>query len=102
MKIDGKKIAQDILESLKKKVEKLKQKGITPKLAIILVGNDPASLAYVRQKEIKAKTIGAETEIINLSTKVSESKILKKVQEFNKNKNVHGVIVQTPLPKTFA
>ncbi len=98
MKIDGKKIAQDILESLKKKVEKLKKGGITPKLAIILVGNDPASIAYVKRKEIKAKEIGIITSIYKYPSSVSEKDLLKQLNDLNHLINIHGIIVQQPLP----
>ena len=98
MKIDGREIAGEILEELKTKVAKLKKKRIIPMLAIILVGNDPASVTYVRQKELKAQSIGAKTIIKQFSPKISELKLIQTIQQFNNNSNIHGIIVQQPLP----
>jgi methylenetetrahydrofolate dehydrogenase (NADP+) / methenyltetrahydrofolate cyclohydrolase len=99
MKIDGKKISQNILDELKKKVEKLKEKNITPHLAIILVGDNSASITYVNQKKIKAEQIGANTTIIRLPSNISESELIQIVKPFNQNKTIHGIIVQQPLPQ---
>jgi len=99
MKIDGKKIAQSILDNLKKQIKKLKEKNIYPKLAIILVGNDPSSIAYVNRKEIKAKEIGIKTDIQRFPENISQDKLLKIVKQYNRNKNIHGIIIQQPLPK---
>lgn len=98
MIIDGRAIAQTIFDNLCKKTALLKEKGITPKVAIILVGQDPASLAYVRQKELKAKSIGAETTVYNLPISISSHKLLKLLKLLNTDQNVHGIIVQRPLP----
>lgn len=99
MRIDGKQIADEILNELKQKIEKLKEKKIFPKLAIILVGKDPASVAYVARKEIKAKEIGIQTIIKRFSSKISQKKLLATIQQFNNDNNIHGIIVQQPLPK---
>jgi methylenetetrahydrofolate dehydrogenase (NADP+) / methenyltetrahydrofolate cyclohydrolase len=99
MKIDGKKIAKNILDELKKQVEKLKKKNTTPHLAIILVGDNSASITYVNQKKIKAEQIGANTTIIRSPNDVSESELIKIVKQFNQNKTIHGIIVQQPLPQ---
>lgn len=98
MKIDGKEIAGEILEELRIKVAKLKKKQITPMLAIILVGNDPASVTYVRQKELKVQSIGAKTIIKQFSPEISELKLIQTIRQFNNNDNIHGIIVQQPLP----
>lgn len=98
MKIDGKAIAQEILDDLQKRVEKLKQKGIIPHLAIILIGDDPASSTYVRQKELKAEYIGAKSTVHRLPTTVSQSELLALTKKLNEDKNIHGIIVQQPLP----
>jgi len=99
MKIDGKEIAQEILDSLKKRTEKLKKKNITPRLAIILVGSDPASMAYVNQKKKKAKSIGVKTTILHLSDKISQVSLTKTIQRFNADNDIYGIIVQQPLPR---
>lgn len=97
MKIDGNQIANTILEELKIKVKKLQEKNITPNLAIILVGNDPASKAYVRQKELKGKLIGAKINIQHFPSFISQSNLLSTIQQFNNNNNIHGILVQQPL-----
>jgi methylenetetrahydrofolate dehydrogenase (NADP+)/methenyltetrahydrofolate cyclohydrolase len=99
MKIDGKQIAQNILNNLKKQTEKLKKKNIYPKLAIILVGDDPSSISYISQKEIKADLIGIQTVIKHFLSDTSTATLLKSIGQFNNKKDVHGIIVQQPLPK---
>jgi methylenetetrahydrofolate dehydrogenase (NADP+) / methenyltetrahydrofolate cyclohydrolase len=99
MRIDGKQIAQNILNNLKEKINELKKEDIVPHLAIIIVGNDPASVAYVRQKELKAKSIGAQTTILKLDQQTSEADLLKIVEKWNTDRNIHGIIVQQPLPR---
>ncbi|MDO8583133.1 MAG: bifunctional 5,10-methylenetetrahydrofolate dehydrogenase/5,10-methenyltetrahydrofolate cyclohydrolase [bacterium] len=95
MKIDGKQIAQKILEELKVKIQKL---NIIPNLAIILVGDDPASIVYVNQKKIKAELIGAKTTIFNLKSTIQNSELEELIDKLNKNSSIHGIIVQQPLP----
>jgi methylenetetrahydrofolate dehydrogenase (NADP+)/methenyltetrahydrofolate cyclohydrolase len=99
MKIDGKAIAEEIFEELKKRVKKLQKEKIYPKLAIILVGTDPASLAYINQKEIKAKLMGTKTEMKPFPVNTSTSVLLKEIKKLNEDKKIHGIIVQQPLPK---
>src|SRR3989338_6512733 len=94
--IDGKKIADGILENLKKKVRDLKEK---PGLAIVLVGNNPASEIYVSSKLKKAESAGFYVEKHALSEKITQNELLNLVDELNQNKNIHGFIVQLPLPK---
>lgn len=101
MKIDGKSLADGILSKLTADVTALKEKGITPKMVVILVGNDPASASYVRQKEKAAKTIGAELQIINYKLHISEETVKEKIDQLNADPSVHGVIVQLPLPPHF-
>ncbi|RJQ36558.1 bifunctional 5,10-methylenetetrahydrofolate dehydrogenase/5,10-methenyltetrahydrofolate cyclohydrolase [Candidatus Microgenomates bacterium] len=98
MRIDGKEIAAGIFENLKKRVEDLKKKGIIPHFAVILVGEDPASKAYVRQKELKTIEIGAKHTTFRLPETISEEEVLSLVEKLNKDKTVHGIIVQRPLP----
>ncbi|MBI2074509.1 MAG: bifunctional 5,10-methylenetetrahydrofolate dehydrogenase/5,10-methenyltetrahydrofolate cyclohydrolase, partial [Candidatus Levybacteria bacterium] len=99
MKIDGKAIAQDILQKLAQKTQDYKQKGIEPHLVIILVGDDPASAAYVRQKELKTSLVGIKTTILRLPAETEQQELLKRIGQFNNDKNVHGIIVQLPVPK---
>ena len=98
MKIDGKQIASEILENLKKKVNNLKEQGITPCVAIILVGNDPASVAYVAQKVKKAEKIGTKATVYRLPSETSENKLLMLLKKLNDDEIMHGVIIQRPLP----
>lgn len=99
MRIDGREIAQEILVDLRTQTAELKRKNVAPHLAIILVGNDHASVAYVNQKKIKAENIGAKTTIIHLSSDITESQLIEKIKQFNQDKNIHGIIVQQPLPQ---
>lgn len=99
MKIDGKQIAQDILNNLKQRVEKLERENITPCLAIILVGKDPASIAYIKQKELKAKSIGIKTITYNLKSEIKNQELIKLIKKLNKDKSIHGIVTQQPLSK---
>ena len=98
MKIDGTEIANEILEELRLKVEKLREKNIFPNLAIILLGEDPASKAYVNQKKIKAELIKAKTTIFNLESKIRNSELEELIDKLNKDSSIHGIIIQQPLP----
>ena len=98
MRIDGKQIAGKIFEELKIKVKKLQGKGIIPHLAIILIGDDPASKAYVRQKELKAENIGIATSIYQFPKSVSIQTLLDQINDLNNLDSAHGIIVQQPLP----
>lgn len=99
MKIDGKSIASVILEDLKLKVNDLAKDGIVPTLAVILMGNNESSDAYVRQKELKAAEIGAKTLIYRFNESVDENEIEDLVKKLDSDKNVHGIILQRPAPK---
>lgn len=94
--IDGKKIADQILEDIKKGVAALAQR---PKLAIILVGNDEASLIYVRNKQKAAATAGIIAEFHHLNDTVSQADILKLIDRCNQDDTINGIIVQLPLPE---
>lgn len=100
MRIDGKAIAEEIFQDLSKRVEKLKEKDITPHLVVILVGEDPASAAYVRQKDLKAQLIGAKATIINLESGIKNHELIELIKKLNNDDSVHGIIVQRPLPKS--
>lgn len=99
MLIDGKKISQEILKQLEKKVLKLKSKGIIPKLAVILVGDNKPSQTYVRKKGETAKMIGIDFELHQLPSKISKKRIIERITEIQKDKNLSGLIVQLPLPE---
>lgn len=98
MRIDGKVLASTILEDLKKRVLILRNKQIVPRLAIVAVGTDPVSSVYVRQKEAALDKIGARATIVHLPRSTTQSELLKIIQRFSNDNNVHGIIVQRPLP----
>lgn len=98
MKLDGKIIADTILGNLKKKVVFLQQKNITPSLAVILVGDNPASLAYIKQKQNAAEKIGAKIIFNHQQSGISSATLKKFVDEYNTDPSVHGLIIQRPLP----
>lgn len=100
MKIDGKQIASEILESLKPQVLKLKQTGVNPTLAIILIGNNESSQSYIKQKKLKAEEIGAEIKLFHFES-TSEEELLKLIEKLNDDPLIHGIIVQRPLPNEF-
>lgn len=97
--LDGKQIAKDYRQGLQDEVEVLKQKGYTPKLSVILVGNDGASQSYVRSKKKAAEKIGMISEVIHLEEDTSEEDVLKELERLNNDESVSGILVQVPLPK---
>ncbi|HEX3035014.1 MAG TPA: bifunctional 5,10-methylenetetrahydrofolate dehydrogenase/5,10-methenyltetrahydrofolate cyclohydrolase [Thermodesulfobacteriota bacterium] len=100
MKIDGKTIAQEILDGLRLQVEELKKEGITPTLAIILIGSDEASQSYIKQKQLKGEEIGADVKVFHFDT-TSEKDLLSLIEKLNKDPKIHGMIVQRPIPEDF-
>ena len=100
MIIDGKKSAEELRKELKKKITELKSDfNAVPALTVILVGDDPASKIYVKNKEKSAKEIGINSEVIRYPSNVEEKTVLEKIIELNKNKNISGILVQLPLPE---
>lgn len=97
--MDGKKLAQEVKAELKQRVEELwTSKQIVPRLAVILVGEDPASQVYVRNKRRAAEKIGIKTVDSLLPATVSEADLLDLIYEYNEDPNIHGILVQLPLP----
>ena len=97
--IDGKQIAQDVRNEVKEKVEALKQKGIQPCLAVILVGQNPASVSYVTGKRKALAEVGMLDRSIEVPESTTEEELLKIIDGLNKDEGVHGILVQLPLPK---
>ena len=97
--IDGKKISQEIKDELKAKVEGLKAEGKTAALAVIQVGNDPASSVYVNNKKKACAYIGIESLSYELPEETTEQELLDLVERLNKDDSVHGILVQLPVPK---
>jgi methylenetetrahydrofolate dehydrogenase (NADP+)/methenyltetrahydrofolate cyclohydrolase len=97
--IDGNKVAAEIYKELETEVERLKGKGITPGLAVVLVGEAPASVSYVKSKTKACAQIGIYEETINLPLDTPEDKVLRTIDALNKNSKIHGILVQLPLPE---
>jgi methylenetetrahydrofolate dehydrogenase (NADP+)/methenyltetrahydrofolate cyclohydrolase len=97
--IDGKQVAADMREELKKEVAKLKEQGIVPGLGVILVGEDPASKSYVTAKERTCEEIGIYSDDNHLPAETSQKELMARVQKMNKDPKIHGILVQLPLPK---
>ncbi|HOI84190.1 MAG TPA: tetrahydrofolate dehydrogenase/cyclohydrolase catalytic domain-containing protein, partial [Campylobacterales bacterium] len=97
--LDGKKLSSKIKENLKKETAKfIEEKGVTPGLAVILVGNDPASHAYVSMKAKACKEVGIYSVTHEMPDTVTEADILSTIQMINENPKIHGLLVQLPLP----
>ena len=96
--LDGKKLASESEKEILRSVSVLKEKGITPTLATILVGDDPASETYVRMKQETCKRVGMESLAINLPKETSTEELLLKIDELNNDKKIHGILLQHPVP----
>jgi methylenetetrahydrofolate dehydrogenase (NADP+)/methenyltetrahydrofolate cyclohydrolase len=97
--IDGKQVAADMRAELKEKVAELRAKGVTPGLAVVLVGDDPASKSYVTAKERACEEIGIYSNDNRLAADTSEEDLLTLIDKLNKDSKVNGILVQLPLPK---
>jgi methylenetetrahydrofolate dehydrogenase (NADP+)/methenyltetrahydrofolate cyclohydrolase len=97
--IDGKKISEVVRAEWKTRVDKLKEKGILPGLAVIIVGDNPASKLYVSNKIKACHDVGLHSEVHDLPEDVSEKMLLKLIDELNNAKKINGILVQLPLPK---
>lgn len=96
--IDGKQVAQKTREQLKKDVEQLKKEGIIPKLTVIMVGDNPASKVYVKQKSKACNDVGVEYEEYFLDTNTTQEELLALIDKLNNDKSVNGILLQSPLP----
>jgi methylenetetrahydrofolate dehydrogenase (NADP+)/methenyltetrahydrofolate cyclohydrolase len=97
--LSGKVVAKVVKDRVKNQVEKLKEKGVNPKLTVVLVGEDPASQVYVRMKGKACESLGIISNTIILDRETSEEKLLQLIDELNNDKSNHGILVQLPLPK---
>ena len=97
--LSGKEVSASVYESLKDKIEDLRKNQIIPGLAVVLVGEDPASQVYVRSKTKTFKNLNLHTETFRLSSDVSEESLLYLIKKLNQNPLFHGILVQLPLPK---
>ncbi|MBD3420631.1 MAG: bifunctional methylenetetrahydrofolate dehydrogenase/methenyltetrahydrofolate cyclohydrolase FolD [Chitinivibrionales bacterium] len=96
--IDGKQIAREIREELKREVERLKAQGVTPGLGVVLVGDDPASQSYVSSKEKACEQLGMYSDDNRLPPETTQEELLELVDKMNIDPNIHGILVQLPLP----
>ena len=96
--LDGKKLANESEKEIYESVLLLKESGIIPTLATILVGEDPASETYVRMKQQTCKRVGMESVAINLPKETSTEELLSKIDELNNDKSIHGILLQHPVP----
>ncbi|MBW4840107.1 MAG: bifunctional methylenetetrahydrofolate dehydrogenase/methenyltetrahydrofolate cyclohydrolase FolD [Paenibacillaceae bacterium] len=97
--INGKQISEEIRKDLREEVERLAKQGFKPGLAVVLVGEDPASQVYVRNKEKACHELGYYSEVHRLSAETSQEELLALVDKLNRQSNIHGILVQLPLPK---
>lgn len=99
--IDGRQIAKEIRAELKEEVASLKDKSKVPGLAVVLVGEDPASSTYVRMKEKACVEVGFYSQAHKLSVDTSQEELLALIDQLNNDERIHGILVQLPLPKSF-
>lgn len=97
--IDGKSIAKELRASLAPRVAALKEQGITPGLTVIVVGDDPASAIYVRNKERACVKLGMNSQVLRFPAETTQEEILNTVRLLNQDDSVHGILVQLPLPR---
>ncbi|MBP7710464.1 MAG: bifunctional methylenetetrahydrofolate dehydrogenase/methenyltetrahydrofolate cyclohydrolase [Rickettsiales bacterium] len=98
--INGKEIAATMKQEIAVQIDEIKKKfGVTPTLAVILVGNDPASEVYVGNKEKAAHLVGMNSIQFKLAADISESELISKIKDLNEDKKIHGILVQLPVPK---
>ncbi len=97
--IDGREVSKKLLENLAVEVERLKKDNIEPKLAVILVGDNPASISYIRQKRRACEATGISWLQIDLPVSVSQKELLGHIEKLNYDQNIHGILVQLPLPE---
>ena len=98
--IDGKKVSEDLREDLKVQTEKfVEETGIQPHLVVVIVGNNPASMTYVRNKKRSCEAVGFKSTVIELADTITEADLLAQIDVLNQDDSVHGILVQLPLPK---
>ena len=96
--LDGKKTAQKVKDALKERVEQLKKDGLTPGLAVIIVGNDSASRVYVNNKKKACEYVGIHSEEYALPEETTQDELIALVKRLNEKADIHGILCQLPLP----
>jgi methylenetetrahydrofolate dehydrogenase (NADP+)/methenyltetrahydrofolate cyclohydrolase len=97
--LDGRQLSIEIREELKERVKKLKEEGVTPGLAGILVGEDPGSASYIGLKEKASVDVGINSQMVRLPQNIKQKDLLKEIDRLNKDAAIHGIFIQLPLPK---
>jgi methylenetetrahydrofolate dehydrogenase (NADP+)/methenyltetrahydrofolate cyclohydrolase len=97
--IDGRAVAEKVYVDLRREIADLKSKSVTPGIAVVLVGDNPASRAYVRSKDKMSRELGLHSVKLELPTETTQSELLARVEELNRDPKVHGILVQSPPPK---
>jgi len=97
--IDGRAVAEKVYIDLRREIAELKAKGVTPGLAVILVGDNPASRAYVRSKDKMCRELGLHSVKLELPASTTQTELLGRVQELNRDSSIHGILVQSPPPE---
>jgi len=97
--IDGKQLAKNIREGLKQEVNELKDKGVNPKLAVIMVGNNKASEVYVRNKSKACEDVGVEFEEFLKPENITQKELIDLIDELNNREDIHGILLQSPIPE---
>lgn len=97
--LDGKEISKVLKEEIKEEVKRWKEQGVNPKLAVVLVGDDPASVVYAKSKQKVSDSLGIDFELTVLPADSSEESILALIDSLNANPDVHGIMIELPLPK---
>jgi methylenetetrahydrofolate dehydrogenase (NADP+)/methenyltetrahydrofolate cyclohydrolase len=97
--IEGRAVAEKVYEELRGEIAELRNRGVTPGLAVVLVGDDPASRAYVRSKDKMCRELGLHSVKLELPASTTQDELLARVEELNRDPAVHGILVQSPPPK---
>ena len=97
--IDGRAIAEKVYVDLRREIAELKKKGVTPGLAVILVGDNPASRAYVRSKDKMCRELGLHSLKLELPESTTQGELLRRIEELNRDPSIHGILVQSPPPE---
>jgi len=96
--IDGKKIAGEIRDEVMREVRAFREKGVSPKMAVVLIGDDPASVVYARAKEKACEKVQIDYELVRFPASASETQVIEKIRELSADSSVHGIMVELPLP----
>src|SRR3981189_70265 len=97
--IDGRAVAEKVYVDLRREIAELKSRGLTPGLAVVLIGDNPSSRPYVRSKDKMSRELGLHSVKLELLASTTQAELLARVEELNRDPAVHGILVQSPPPK---